>query len=228
LGLSEAHSGRIHIAHQFESPDQQHEADTLGIWLFLVTEVMFFGGLFTGYALDRWLYYSAFAAASRVLDIRLGAINTAVLLTSSFTMALSVRAAQTAKRGALALLLILTMLLGAVFLGIKGFEYYQKFVEHVVPGIDFAPQGEVLARLAPGGLGHAQLFFCFYFFMTGLHALHMIVGLGLLFVLLLRALRGDFTPGYYAPVEVTGLYWHFVDIIWIFLFPLLYLIGGRF
>ena len=132
--MSEAHSGRIHIAHQFESSDQQHEAGTLGIWIFLATEVMFFGGLFTGYALDRWLYYPAFAAASRVLDIRLGAINTAVLLTSSFTMALSVRAAQTAKRGALALLLILTMLLGAVFLGIKGFEYYQKFVEHVGRG----------------------------------------------------------------------------------------------
>ena len=120
------------------------------------------------------------------------------------------------------------MLLGALFLGIKGFEYYQKFVEHVVPSLDFAPQGEVLARLAPGGLGHAQLFFCFYFFMTGLHALHMIVGLGLLFVLLLRALRSEFSAAYYAPVEVTGLYWHFVDIIWIFLFPLLYLIGGRF
>jgi cytochrome c oxidase subunit 3 len=174
------------------------------------------------------LYYPAFAAGSRVLDIKLGAINTAVLLSSSFTMALSVRAAQTAKRTALAGLLIATMVLGAAFLGIKGFEYYQKFVEHVVPSLDFAPQGEVLARLAPGGLGHAQLYFCFYFFMTGLHALHMIVGMGLLFVLMLRARRGEFSAEYYAPVEVTGLYWHFVDIIWIFLFPLLYLIGGRY
>jgi cytochrome c oxidase subunit 3 len=226
--LSEAHQARIQVAHQFEDIAQQHEADTLGIWVFLVTEIMFFGGLFAAYAIYRWLYFPAFASGSRVLDIRLGALNTAVLLTSSFTMALSVRAAQTASRKALIGLLILTMLLGAVFLGIKGLEYYQKFVEHVVPSLDFAPQGEILARLAPGGLGHAQLFFCFYFFMTGLHALHMIVGLGLLLVLVLRAWRGEFTPQYYAPVEVTGLYWHFVDIVWIFLFPLLYLIGGRY
>jgi cytochrome c oxidase subunit 3 len=225
--LSEAHRGQM-VAHQFEDVGQQQDAATLGIWVFLGTEIMFFGGLFTAYALYRSLYYPAFAAGSRVLDIKLGAINTAVLLGSSFTMALSVRAAQTAKRTALVGLLIATMVLGAAFLGIKGFEYYQKFVEHVVPSLDFAPQGEVLARLAPGGLGHAQLYFCFYFFMTGLHALHMIVGLGLLFVLMLRARRGEFSVEYYAPVEVTGLYWHFVDIIWIFLFPLLYLIGGRY
>ena len=225
--MSEAHRGQV-VAHQFEDGGQQHDADTLGIWVFLGTEIMFFGGLFTAYAVYRSLYYPAFAAGSRVLDIKLGAINTAVLLSSSFTMALSVRAAQTAKRTALAGLLIATMVLGAAFLGIKGFEYYQKFVEHVVPSLDFAPQGEVLARLAPGGLGHAQLYFCFYFFMTGLHALHMIVGMGLLFVLMLRARRGEFTPEYYTPIDMTGLYWHFVDIIWIFLFPLLYLIGGRY
>jgi cytochrome c oxidase subunit 3 len=226
--LSEAHRAQIEVAHQFEDLGQQHEADTLGIWVFLVTEIMFFGGLFMAYAIYRWLYFPAFAGGSRVLDIRLGALNTAVLLSSSFTMALSVRAAQTASRKALMGLLVLTMLLGAVFLGIKGLEYYQKFVEHVVPGLDFAPQGELLARLAPGGLAHAQLYFCFYFFMTGLHALHMIVGLGLLLVLVRRAWRWEFTPEYYAPVEVTGLYWHFVDIVWIFLFPLLYLIGGRY
>ena len=226
--MSEAHLGHFEVAHQFEDSDQQHETDSFGMWVFLATEIMFFGGLFTAYALYRWLYYPAFAAGSRVLDIELGSINTAVLLSSSFTMALAVRAAQTAKRNALIALLIATMTLGTVFLCIKGLEYYQKFVEHVVPGIDFAPQGELLSRLAPGGLGHAQLYFCFYFFLTGLHALHMIVGMGLLLVLVLRAWRGEFRPEYYAPVEVTGLYWHFVDIIWIYLFPLLYLIGGRY
>ena len=120
------------------------------------------------------------------------------------------------------------MISAAIFLGVKAYEYDQKFVEHVVPGLDWAPEGEALARLAPGGLGHAQLYFIFYFAMTGLHALHMIIGMGLLLWLVLRARKGSFTPQYFAPVEVVGLYWHFVDIVWIFLFPLLYLIGGRY
>jgi len=120
------------------------------------------------------------------------------------------------------------MILGGLFLGVKAFEYNQKFVEHIVPSFDWAPDGEALARLTPGGLDHAQLYFFFYFAMTGLHALHMIIGLGLLLWLVLRARKGSFTPSYFAPVEVVGLYWHFVDIVWIFLFPLLYLIGGRY
>ena len=185
-------------------------------------------GCSPSYAIYRSLYPAAFEAGSRVLNVRLGAINTMVLLSSSFTMAMSVRSAQTAKRRALMVFLILTMILGVVFLGIKGVEYHGEFVEHVVPSLDFAPQGEMLQRLAAGGLGHAELFMCFYFFMTGVHALHMIIGMGLLLVLLLRARRGDFSPQYFAPVEVTGLYWHFVDIVWIFLFPLLYLVGGRY
>ncbi len=215
--------GHSELAHQFEDLDQQQDTDTLGIWVFLVTEVMFFGGMFAGYAILRWFYFPAFGAGSRILDIRLGATNTIVLITSSLTMALSVRSAQVGAKRALIVFLILTMILGVAFLGIKGIEYHQKFVEHIVPSLDWAPQGEVFGRLAPAGLNHAQIYFFLYFALTGLHALHMIVGIGLLAWLLTRARKGIFTTQYFAPVEVVGLYWHFVDIVWIFLFPLLYL-----
>jgi cytochrome c oxidase subunit 3 len=222
---AEHHAG---LKHQFENLEQQQDADTLGIWVFLVTEIMFFGGLFAAYAIYRWLYFAAFEGGSHILDVRLGALNTGVLICSSLTMALSVRSAQTGNRRALVLFLVLTMILGAVFLGVKAYEYDQKFVEHVVPGLDWAPEGDVLAKVAPGGLGHAELYFIFYFAMTGLHAIHMIIGMGLLLFLVLRGRKGTYTPHYFAPVEVVGLYWHFVDIVWIFLFPLLYLIGGRY
>lgn len=222
------HSGQAGLAHQFEDLEQQHDADAFGLWIFLITEIMFFGGVFAGYAVLRWLYFVAFESGSHLLDVRLGALNTIVLLGSSLTMALSVRSAQIGNRRALTLFLILTMILGGAFLGIKAYEYHQKFVEHIVPSLDWAPEGPVLARLLPGGLDHAQLYFFFYFGMTGLHALHMIIGMGLLLWLLVRARKGDFTPTYFGPVDVVGLYWHFVDIVWIFLFPLLYLIGGRY
>lgn len=225
--MAEAHAEQAGLAHQFVDLTQQHDADTFGIWLFLVTEIMFFGGAFVSYAIYRFFYYPGFQAGSHILDLRLGVLNTAVLLGSSLTMALAVRSAQTGDRPALVLFLLLTMALGGVFLGVKAIEYYQKFVEHIVPGLDWGPEGEVLAHLAPGGLDHGQLYFVFYFALTGLHALHMIIGLGLLGWLALRARRGQFTPDYFAPVEVVGLYWHFVDIVWIFLFPLLYLVGGR-
>jgi cytochrome c oxidase subunit III len=225
---AEAHVQHAALAHQFQDLDQQQEADALGIWLFLITEIMFFGGLFASYAIYRWLYFAAFQGGSHILDIRLGATNTAVLLTSSLTMALSVRSAQTGNRRATVAFLIATMILGGIFLGIKGVEYDQKFVEHVVPDLDWAPQGEILARLVPGGVEHGEIYFIFYFAMTGLHALHMIIGMSLLLWLVIRARTGVFKDGYFAPVEVVGLYWHFVDIVWIFLFPLLYLIGGRY
>jgi cytochrome c oxidase subunit 3 len=226
--LSDAHTTTSVLAHQFENLEQQHETGTLGIWVFLVTEIMFFGGVFACYTIYRSFYFPAFEAGSRALNVRLGAINTMVLLSSSFTMAMAVRSAQTAKRNASLLFLILTMMLGVAFLGIKGVEYHAEYVERIIPGVNFAPQGELLQRLAPASLGHVQMFMCFYFIMTGVHALHMTIGLGLLLVLLLRARHGTFTSQYFAPVEVTGLYWHFVDIVWIFLFPLLYLIGGRY
>jgi cytochrome c oxidase subunit III len=141
---------------------------------------------------------------------------------------MAVRSAQIAKRNALMVFLVLTMVLGVAFLGVKGVEYHQEYVERIIPGVDFAPQDDMLQRLLPGVLEHVQLFMCFYFVMTLVHALHMTIGLALLLVLLLRARNGTFTSQYFAPVEVTGLYWHFVDVIWIFLFPLLYLIGGRY
>jgi cytochrome c oxidase subunit III len=224
----EAHAQHAALAHQFQDLDQQQEADALGIWIFLVTEIMFFGGLFASYAIYRWLYFAAFQGGSHILDISLGATNTVVLLASSLTMALSVRSAQTGNRRATIAFLVATLILGGIFLGIKADEYDQKFVEHVVPGLDWAPQGETLARLARGGAEHGEIYFIFYFAMTGLHALHMIIGICLLLWLIVRARTGVFKEGYFAPVEVVGLYWHFVDIVWIFLFPLLYLIGGRY
>jgi len=212
--VSESHRA---LAHQFDDLEQQAEAATLGIWAFLITEILFFGGLFTGYAVYRTNYPQAFAEASHHLDILLGGINTVVLIGSSFTMALAVHAAQSGKRRALIAFLLATMLLGAIFLGIKVVEYSHKFVDHLVPGRTFTFPG----AYAP----QAQLFFSFYFAMTGMHAVHMIIGLAILSVLVGRAWRNRFSAIYFAPVEVTGLYWHFVDIVWIFLFPLLYLIG---
>jgi len=205
------------LAHQFDSLEQQVEASTLGMWVFLVTEVLFFGGLFVTYAVYRVLFPAAFGAASRELDILLGGINTAVLITSSLTMALGVRAAQLGQRRAIMTCLVLTMILGTMFLGIKGFEYYHKFTEHHVPGAGFRFEKEYAQ--------HAQIFFSLYFMMTGLHALHMVIGLGILIVMFVWASRGRITAEYYSPIEISGLYWHFVDIVWIFLFPLLYLIG---
>jgi cytochrome c oxidase subunit 3 len=213
------------LLHHFADSEQQREASSFGMWIFLVTEIMFFGGAFCCYAAYRLRYLPSFEAGSRLLDIRLGATNTAVLIASSLTMALAVHAAQTGKRKALVTFLLLTMVLGATFLGIKYTEYVHKWDDFLIPGIRFAP-----TEALPSGvtLPNLQLFFCFYFALTGLHALHMIIGLGLLGFLVGKALRGRFSEEYFTPVEVSGLYWHFVDIVWIFLFPLLYLIGGRY
>jgi cytochrome c oxidase subunit III len=213
------------FAHQFEDAEQQREAGSLGMWVFLVTEIMFFGGLFAGYTIYRALYLPAFEQGSRLLNVDFGAANTAILIGSSLTMALAIRAAQTGKRkGTIIFFLLLTMLLGAAFLGVKFiFEWRQDYIEHLVPGFDF----QVRPEWGPMA-SKVQMFFCFYFFMTGLHALHMIIGIGILTVLTILTARGRFSPEYFAPLEVSGLYWHFVDIVWIFLFPLLYLIGGRY
>jgi cytochrome c oxidase subunit 3 len=206
-----------YVAHHFDDAVQQHDASSLGMWLFLAQEVMFFGGLFTAYVVYRTAFPAAFIAASHHLDITLGAINTVILLTSSLTMALSVHAAQTSKRRMLVACLLLTIVLGCAFLGIKAYEYTHKWHEHLVPGPSFQFDGP--------DAQHAQLFFSLYFAMTGLHALHMVIGVGLLAVLVWRGAQGMFHRLYYTPVEMSGLYWHFVDLVWIFLFPLLYLIG---
>ena len=205
------------LAHHFDNLEQQADATTLGMWVFLVTEVLFFGGLFLVYTVYRSKYPDAFAASSHELVVWAGTLNTAVLITSSLTMALAVNAAQTGNRRLLMLLLAVTMLFGCVFLGVKAFEYYTEFKEHHVPGPGFQFEAEHFR--------HAQIFFSLYFMMTGLHALHMIIGLGIMSVMFWWAYSGVVTREYYSPIEISGLYWHFVDIVWIFLFPLLYLIG---
>ena len=205
--------------------EQQREAGTIGMWVFLVTEIMFFGGLFMAYLLYRYAYPLSFAAGSNHLDIWLGGINTAILIGSSLTMALAVYFAQTGVRRNQILFLIFTMILGLAFLGIKAVEYADKFTHHLFPGLGF----EWKDPLPPGAtVNTVQMFYWIYFAMTGLHALHMVIGIGLLAVLVYQAWRGRFTPEYHAPVEITGLYWHFVDIVWIFLFPLLYLLGRHY
>ena len=205
------------LAHQFDNVEQQREATTLGMWVFLATEILFFGGLFAVYLVYRHSYPAAFTAGSRELLVWAGTTNTAVLITSSLTMALAVHAAQTGRRRALLRFLFMTMALGCVFLGIKAFEYDTEYLAHHVPGLNF--------QFEAAEFQHAQLFFSLYFVMTGLHALHMIVGLGVMSVMAWWAYRGIITDAYYGPIEISGLYWHFVDIVWIFLFPLLYLVG---
>ncbi|HEX9637142.1 MAG TPA: cytochrome c oxidase subunit 3 family protein [Acidobacteriota bacterium] len=207
------------LAHQFDDLEQQREAGYLGMWTFLVTEILFFGGIFTGYTAYRALYPEAFAIGSHHLDYWLGTINTAVLILSSLTMALAVHASQLGRRRPLAGFLIATMVLGAAFLGVKWFEYAHKFQTGWIPGPDFAYTGPHAPQV--------ELFVSFYFALTGMHALHMVVGLGILTVLLVQAWHGKFSPEYHSPVVVSGLYWHFVDIVWIFLYPLLYLIGAH-
>jgi cytochrome c oxidase subunit 3 len=209
--------GSVLPAHHFDDLDQQHEAAQLGMWVFLITEIMFFGGLFAAYTVYRSQYHDAFAAASRHLDISLGAFNTAVLIGSSLTMALAVHAAQLGKKRAIITYLVLTILLGSVFLAVKAVEYTHKWHEHLVPGHGFQFADAALSR-------PAELYFSLYFAMTGMHALHMVIGVGIMLVMIRMACRDRFSAAHYSPVEVSGLYWHFVDIVWIFLFPLLYLI----
>lgn len=191
------------------------------MWIFLATEVLFFGGLFTGYAYYRTLYTPAFIEGSRHLDLVLGTINTAVLLLSSFTIVLAIRGAQTDNRRATIALLAATIVLGTVFLAIKGYEYSVKFEEHHVPGASFSLGETHDEAVEPR---HVEMFFALYFGMTGLHAVHMIIGVGVVAVVCVLAWRGHYTSQYYTPLEITGLYWHFVDVVWVFLFPLLYLI----
>lgn len=214
--MSDSHASAL--AHHFTDMDQQIEANTLGMWIFLVTEVMFFGGIFLVYTVYRGAYYQEFAEASHHLDIYLGTTNTIVLLCSSLTMALAVRSVQLGQRRAAVIFLLFTLLLGSTFLSIKGLEYYHKYEEHLLPGSGFMYEGEANPH-------HAQLFFVLYFVMTGFHALHMIIGAGVIIYFMIRIWQRAFSPENYVPVEMLGLYWHFVDIVWVFLFPLLYLIG---
>ncbi len=205
------------LAHQFDDLEQQARSNTLGMWAFLATEVLFFGGLFTAYVVYRHAFPEAFAVGSKHMDVVAGTVNTAVLIASSLMMALAVQSAQLGLRRPLIMFLLLTMTLGAVFLGIKAWEYHHKYVENLVPGVNFVWEGPLRNQV--------QMLFLLYFIMTGTHALHMVIGICLLTYLVLGARRGRFSREYFFPVEIIGLYWHFVDLVWIFLFPLLYLIG---
>ncbi len=214
------------LAPQFATRSQQHEAATLGMWIFLSTELLVFGGLFTGYATYYSKYPEAFAAGSARLNLTIGAINTVVLLTSSLTMALAVRASQLGSRRALIGFLALTALLGAAFLALKAVEYRLDYVDRLMPPLAFdAADWNGPAAHAPVNPRHVELFLACYYFATLLHALHLIVGISVLTTLIVLAQRGRFSAEYYTPVEVGGLYWHFVDLIWIFLLPMLYLLG---
>ena len=244
--VAHADHGHAHAAHHpalqhhFDTMGQQKEAAVIGMWVFLLTEILFFGGLFVAYMVYRVWYFDAFAEASRRLSLFWGGLNTAVLIGSSLTMALAVRAAQTNNRKWTVNWLVLTMLLGCVFLGVKVIEYQDKFANYEVPGSNYnwlyheehaaagvpaAAEGHRQLGLTPAQLQNTtQIYFSLYFTMTGLHALHMIIGVGLMLVITRMAWKGKFDSQYYTPVELSGLYWHFVDIVWIFLFPLLYLV----
>ncbi len=195
------------------------ETQSMGMWLFLMSEIMFFGAVFAAYIVYRHAYPQVFEEASRHLDLTLGSINTAILLTSSFCMALAVNSAARGLRGQIVFFLLATIVLGVIFLGIKFLEYSKEFSAHLFPGGVFQYPGSDPAR--------AKIFFSLYFTLTGLHAVHMIIGILLIVILTFMAWRGKFSSEHYAPVDMIGLYWHFVDIVWIFIFPLLYLIGPK-
>jgi cytochrome c oxidase subunit III len=221
----EAHNPAL--LHHFADAQQQKNAASLGMWLFLVTEIMFFGGMFCAYLIYRLEHFNAFAAGSQQLNIWMGGINTAVLIVSSVTVVLAVKAAEVGKRKLLTGYLVVTVLLGLTFLVIKGFEYKEKFEKHHVPGptFNFTEKFDDNGKQIPVNSKEAELFFSLYFVMTGMHALHMIIGCGLFGTLAVLAWKGHYTANYFTPIENAGLYWHLVDIIWIYLFPLLYLIS---
>lgn len=212
------------LAHQFDSLEQQREAQLAGMWVFLATEVLVFGALFTGYTVYRAEHAEAFAAVSRRLNLLIGGSNTVVLLTSSLTMVLAVQATQVGQRRRQLTYLVLTALLGTAFMLLKAVEYYGDYCEQLVPGLAFDAQAWRQLEISPQPV---QLFLAFYYILTGLHAVHLTIGIGVLAVQAGLAWRGRFSPENYVPVELAGLYWHFVDIVWIFLLPLLYLVGTR-
>jgi cytochrome c oxidase subunit 3 len=222
MSSSEAHATAAehphnpHLAHHFDTIEKQDHAVRLGMWLFLGTEVLLFAGLFLGYTVYRHFYHHTFHEASRTLDLSLGTLNTVVLITSSFTVAMAFWAVRKGKNRLCASMLAITILFALTFLGVKSVEYAHKFAEGALPG-KFYHFKEVTG---PG----ANLFYTVYFLATGLHAFHVIVGMSILGWVLVRTLKGHFSPTYYVPVELGGLYWHLVDLVWIFLFPLLYLI----
>lgn len=227
------HEHSPHLHHHFANMGQQREASNFGMWLFLLTEIMFFGGMFTAYLIYRNWYYPAFVAGSHYMKMWAGTLNTVVLICSSFTMAMGVYSAEMRNRKNLLRYLTATLVLGFVFLGIKGYEWHNEWVEHHVPGLNFSTNDftHVDARYPtdkPLNVDMAektQIYFSLYFLLTGVHALHMLVGVSIIIFLIFTAWGGAYTTGHMNLIENFGLYWHFVDIVWIFLFPLLYLIS---
>ncbi|MFO1519109.1 MAG: cytochrome c oxidase subunit 3 family protein [bacterium] len=205
------------VPHHFETADQAFESSKTGLWLFLVTEILLFGGLFVAYIIFRGLYPATFHECSSHLNRVMGGINTVVLICSSFSMAMAVQKVQQNKKGVAVGLLLFTLLCAVTFMVIKYFEYTHKIHEGMLPGAHFSYE----TIKAP----KADLFFSLYFMMTGLHGVHVLVGMGLIAWVMVRTSKGAFSNEYYTPVELTGLYWHLVDLIWIYLFPLLYLIS---
>ncbi len=251
LAVEHEHEGRPELRHHFADEQQQRNAASLGMWWFLGTEIMFFGGMFCGYLVYRRWYFDEFAAASRTLNLPIGAFNTTVLLCSSLTVAMAVRAAQMGNRKLQVRMLLLTLVFGLAFLGIKTKEWGDKYREHHIPTFNHynVISGEGALTKEKGNaelLGldkitdpvkrqqreneiqrRTKIFYSLYFALTGMHAIHMIVGVGIFIVITWMAHKGRFTPEYHTPLEIAGLYWHFVDIVWIYLFPLLYLIDRR-
>lgn len=208
---------RPHVEEQFDDPQQQRSAAALGMWIFLATEILFFGVLFASYTVCRVLYPAGFAEASRHTDLLLGSGETAALLTSSIVIVLGIRAIKLGQRRLAAGFLLLTAALGIGFLVIHGFEYHSEWEEHLVPGVHFLQFGPHVRAV--------ELFYCLYYFITGFHSLHLVIAVSVVLVLAVRVWRGAFGPGRFTTLELAALYWHLVDIIWVFVFPLLYLIG---
>jgi cytochrome c oxidase subunit 3 len=206
-----------HVAQQFDDAEQQRIVSELGMWVFLATEVMFFGGMIAGYAAYRYAHPLGFSLGSKELSVLIGGINTGVLLVSSFTVALAVHAARVGARRLLLASLAATIVLGFTFLGFKAYEWWHHYHEGLVPGIHFTYTGPEAPAVG--------MFFWLYFALTGVHAVHLTVGIGIMAVIAFLAWRGRYSPAYHNPVEIAGLYWHFVDIVWIFLLPILYLVG---
>ncbi len=211
-----------HLGHHFESLEQQHHANTLAMWAFLITEILLFGGLFCAYFYYFSAYHETWMEASRLQNVILGMINTNVLILSSMFVALSIWSVQKGRNRTAQILLTLTIVCGFAFLVIKGFEYYAHWTEGLFPGPNFVWEGPE-AMMRP-----AQLFFWLYWVMTGLHAAHMVIGISIIAFLLYKVSKRTYSPEYFTPLELGGLYWHLIDIIWVFLFPMLYLIGGHY
>lgn len=226
LSLEHTIFERRRLEGQYENLDQQHQAASMGMWVFLATEVMFFGALFLSVGVYRFLYPEEVEKASQRLNWQIGGINTLVLLLSSLMIVMAVHYAEHGRRKHIVLFLGLTALLGLCFLGFKGLEYYIDYTENLIPGWQFDPSEWVSREgLRPDQVPHVKLFLFLYWVMTGLHAVHVTIGIGAVAVMMWLAWRGYFSTNYYAPIDVTALYWHFVDIVWIFLLPTLYLLG---